>query len=70
MCQHFVRHFSGTLSSTPQKWGQQSATVLYGQFSRSVLLQVDELKAHLKRMDDPEALAELTTGGSALGFRH
>jgi hypothetical protein len=39
-------------------------------FAPSVLAQIEELKAHLKRMDDPEALAELTTGGSALGFRH
>ncbi|MDQ2798814.1 MAG: ATP-binding protein [Armatimonadota bacterium] len=49
---------------------QEGATTLDDQFTESVLTQVDELKAHLKRMDDPEALAELTTGGSALGFRH
>jgi hypothetical protein len=35
-----------------------------------VLAQVDELRAHLKRMDDPESLAEMTTGSGALGFRH
>ena len=39
-------------------------------FADAVLAQVEELKAHLKRMDDPEALAELTASGSALGFRH
>ncbi len=49
---------------------QEGATILDDQFAQSVLLQVDELKAHLKRMDDPEALAALTAGGSALGFRH
>lgn len=49
---------------------QEGATILDDGFARSVLAQVDELKAHLKRMDDPEALAEMTTGGSALGFRH
>jgi len=49
---------------------QEGATVLDDQFARSVLAQVDELKAHLKRMDDPEALAEMTTGGNGLGFRH
>ncbi len=49
---------------------QEGVTVLDDQFVRSVLTQVDELKAHLKRMDDPEALAEMTTGGSGLGFRH
>ena len=48
---------------------QEGATVLDDGFARSVLAQVDELRAHLKRMDDPEALAEMTTGGS-LGFRH
>ena len=49
---------------------QEGATVLDEQFAQTVLTQIEELKAHLKRMDDPEALAELTTGGSALGFRH
>ncbi len=49
---------------------QEGAATLDDGFARSVLAQVDELKAHLKRMDDPEALAEMTTGGSALGFRH
>jgi AAA+ superfamily predicted ATPase len=49
---------------------QEGATTLDDGFARSVLAQVDELKAHLKRMDDPEALAEMTTGGGALGFRH
>ena len=49
---------------------QEGATTLDDQFADSVLLQVDELKAHLKRMDDPEALAELTASGSSLGFRH
>ena len=49
---------------------QEGATTLDAQFAQSVLTQVDELRAHLKRMDDPEALAEMTTGGGALGFRH
>ena len=49
---------------------QEGATVLDDLFAQSVLAQIEELKAHLKRMDNPEALAELTTGGSALGFRH
>lgn len=49
---------------------QEGATVLDDGFARSVLAQVDELKAHLKRMDDPEALGEMTTGGNGLGFRH
>jgi len=49
---------------------QEGATVLDAQFAKSVLAQVDELRAHLKRMDNPEALAEMTTGGSGLGFRH
>ena len=49
---------------------QEGAMTLDTAFADAVLAQVDELKAHLKRMDDPEALAELTAGGSALGFRH
>ena len=49
---------------------QEGAMTLDNAFADAVLAQVEELKAHLKRMDDPEALAELTASGSALGFRH
>ena len=50
---------------------QSGAMTLDDAFARSVLTQVDELKAHLKRMDDPKALAEMTsTSGSGMGFRH
>ena len=49
---------------------QEGAAVLDSEFAEAVLQQVDELRSHLKRMDDPEALAELTASGSSLGFRH
>ena len=49
---------------------QDGAAVLDNDFAAAVLQQVDELRSHLKRMDDPEALAELTASGSSLGFRH
>ena len=49
---------------------QEGAAVLDAEFAAAVLFQVDELRSHLKRMDDPEALAELTASGSSLGFRH
>ena len=50
---------------------QSGAVTLDDTFGRAVLSQVEELKAHLKRMDDPEALAEMTASGSGgMGFRH
>jgi hypothetical protein len=58
VCQDFAR------------WDKKGRAVLDAAFARSVLAQVDELRAHLKRMDDPEALAELTAANGALGFRH
>ena len=49
---------------------QEGAATLDDRFARSVLTQVDELRAHLKRMEDPEALAEMSAGNGVLGFRH
>lgn len=49
---------------------QEGVSVLDDKFADAVLRQIDELRKHLKRMDDPEALADLMGGNSALGFRH
>ncbi len=49
---------------------QEGVALLDAPFAAAVLVQVDELKAHLKRMNDPEALVEMTAGNGALGFRH
>ena len=49
---------------------QEGVTLLDAPFAAAVLLQVDELKAHLRRMDDPEALAEMSATSGTLGFRH
>ena len=47
---------------------QDGAFTLDGAFADAVLAQVDELKAHLKRMRDPDALAQMD-GDAPLGFR-
>ena len=49
---------------------QDGVTLLDAPFAEAVLAQVDELKAHLRRMNDPDALAEMTVGSGPLGFRH
>ncbi len=38
-------------------------------FFDAVLEQVEELKSHLKRLKDPEALAEMRSGNESIGFR-
>ena len=49
---------------------QEGVTLLDAPFAAAVLVQIDELKAHLKRMNDPESLAEMTGVNGSLGFRH
>ncbi len=49
---------------------QDGADVLDEQFAAAVLAQVEELKTHLKRMQDPEALAEMSGGSDAMSLRH
>lgn len=47
---------------------QAGATVLDEAFAEAVLAQVGELKDHLRRMKNPDALAEMQSGAD-LGFR-
>lgn len=48
---------------------QQGVTVLDEQFADAVMAQVEELRAHLKRAKDPEALAAMSSGSEVVGFR-
>ena len=48
---------------------QSGAMVLDDEFALGVLRQVGELKAHLKKMKNPDALAEMKSGEDAIGFR-
>ena len=44
-------------------------TLLDQGFYDAVLEQVDELKSHLKKLKDPDALAEMRSGNESIGFR-
>jgi len=48
---------------------QQGIVPLDARFVDAVLSQVDELKAHLKKVKNPDALAEMRSGDDAIGFR-
>jgi len=48
---------------------QQGIAPLDHRFADAVLAQVDELKAHLKKVKNPDALAEMRSGDDAIGFR-
>jgi hypothetical protein len=38
-------------------------------FADAAFSQVDELRAHPRRIKDPDSLAEMSSGGEFLGFR-
>ncbi|MBC8143297.1 MAG: ATP-binding protein [Armatimonadetes bacterium] len=46
-----------------------NADVLDERYTAAVLAQVDELKKTMRRLKDPAALAEMTTGGDGIGYR-
>ncbi len=48
---------------------QNGATTLNEQFADAVLEQLTELKAHLKKTKNPDAMAEMKSGDDAIGFR-
>lgn len=48
---------------------QEGATVLDEDFAIAVMAQVEELRAHLKRAKDPDALAAMSGGSEVVGFR-
>ncbi len=48
---------------------QAGATVLDEDFATAVMAQVEELRAHLKRAKDPDALAAMNGGSEVVGFR-
>lgn len=57
------------LLSAALEQAQAGATILDGRFVAAALAQVDEMRQHLKKMRDPEALADLSANGHAVGFR-
>lgn len=48
---------------------QEGTTILDEDFALAVMSQVEELRAHLKRAKDPDALAAMNGGGEVVGFR-
>jgi SpoVK/Ycf46/Vps4 family AAA+-type ATPase len=48
---------------------QSGALVLDDEFASGVLRQIGELKAHLKKLKNPDALAEMKSGEDVIGFR-
>lgn len=48
---------------------QQGVTALDQQFAAAALSQVDELRHHLQRLRDPDALAEIPAGTLPIGLR-
>lgn len=48
---------------------QGGATVLDERFAEAVMEQLGELKAHLKKVKNPDAMAEMRSGDDAVGFR-
>ncbi len=45
------------------------ADVLDGRYEEAVVAQVDELRKTMRRLKNPAALAEMTTGDTGIGFR-
>jgi len=45
------------------------ATVLDARFAEAALAQADELKAYLRRANNPQSLADMTTSDDAIGLR-
>lgn len=48
---------------------QDGATILDERFAEAVIEQLAELKAHLKKTKNPDAMAEMRSGDDAIGFR-
>ncbi|BCM89563.1 putative ATPase YjoB [Abditibacteriota bacterium] len=48
---------------------QKGATVLDENFAQAVLEQITELKAHLKKTKNPDAMAEMRSNEDTIGFR-
>lgn len=48
---------------------QSGAMILDEEFAAGVLAQIKVLKAHLKRLKNPDALAEMRSGDDVIGFR-
>ena len=48
---------------------QNGALVLDGEFALEVLRQIDEIKANLKKLKNPDALAEMKHDDDTIGFR-
>ena len=48
---------------------QSGSTTLDARFAEAVLEQVAELKTHLKKVKNPDALSEMRSGDDSIGFR-
>lgn len=48
---------------------QAGALILDARFAEAIVAQVDELRAHLKRAKDPEAMTAFGNGNENIGFR-
>ena len=48
---------------------QEGATVLDERFAKEVIEQLGELKAHLKKVKNPDSMAEMRSSDDAVGFR-
>ncbi len=57
------------LSSAVLQFVQQGVTVLDERFADAVLSQVESLRQHLRRANDPDALTELSSADGAIGIR-
>ncbi len=57
------------LVSAALERAQEGATILDDEFALQVLEQVEELRAHMKKMKNPDALGEMRSMDDAIGFR-
>jgi ATP-dependent 26S proteasome regulatory subunit len=57
------------LISAALERAQAGATMLDEDFTRQVLEQVDELRAHMKKLKNPDALGEMRSLDDVIGFR-
>jgi len=57
------------ITAATLQMAQEGVVVFDERFAEAVVAQIEGLRQHLKRMKDPEALAEMTTGEDIVGFR-
>ncbi len=57
------------LVSAALERAQEGATLLDDAFAQAVLAQIEELRGHLKKMKNPDALSEMRSVDDVIGFR-